>query len=178
MFNPADCFEGGEPDSSDCSDRSQSPKPKRPVSKAIKTGSRNHFGVDFNVSLFEEEKHLQIREKKTLEEQEKFEETQKMVQEDRIKKIYKNMARKCKAGKKKEPKIKKGGRANKLNMKDKYRDKFLGKTNVYKTRYMRNGVAKKFYDDKYKRERDKLNMEADYRISIDELKKDQNLGRV
>lgn len=153
-------------------------------SQPSKKPVRSQFGMDFDADLLAEEREMEVEKKKTLEEKEKFEETQRLVQEERIKKIYKNLKKKGKRGNKGKRgtgadgvKVKIGGRANKLNLKHKYKDKFLGKTNVYKTRYMRNGVAKKFYDQKDRKERDKLNMEADYRISIEELKKDQNLGR-
>jgi hypothetical protein len=173
MFNFNDYFEdqnSGESSATPEKPKTQKKKQSKPVQQ-----EQESFGFDFNAEMIKKEKLQEEEAKRTLEEQKKYEETQRHIQEQNIKKIYKNVGRKGR--KTKDPKIKNTKRANKQNLKLKYSDKFLGKVNSYKTRYFANGFSKKLYLEKYKKEQDKLDMEAGCGIDIEELNRQSRIGR-
>ena len=152
------------------------PKKKNKKTKIIPNIKEENFGFDFNAELVKEEEKLKHEVAKTKEEQKKYEDTQRHVQEQNIKKIYSKVRRKTKTSK--DPKIKNVKRMNKQNLKLKYSDKFLGKVNSYKTRYYSNGFSKKLYLDKYKKEQDKLDKEADFGMDLEELNRQDNIGKI
>ena len=170
MFNYEDFFMGD-------SDQEKTNEPTKPLKfKAGKQPEKESFGFDFNEELRNNEKEINKKENLSREEKEKLSETRKFLQEQSIKKIYKNISKKNYKEKKKE-KVSNVRRLNKQNLKHKYQDKFLGKTNSYKTRYFSNGFSKSLYLKKYKTQQDKLDKQADYGINVLELNKQNSLGR-
>lgn len=65
-----------------------------------------------------------------------------------------------------EQKFKNAGPGTKLNLKQKWKDNFLGNTLSYKTRYMPNGKKKSFYKKPEKEEEDKIDELAPAKIEI------------
>jgi hypothetical protein len=172
MFNFQDYFE-------DENESDSSVSPEKTV-KRISTRRpilEENLGCDFNAELLKKEKEKKIERERTLEEKRKYEETQRHIQEQSIKKIYNKVGKKRRAKKTKEPKIKNVKRMNKQNLKQKYTDKLHGKVNSFKTRYYANGFSKKLYMEKYKKEQDKLDMEAMVDINLEELSKQNDIGK-
>lgn len=173
MFNFNDYFENDESSQSSPSPKKQK-KTKKPTTNK-QTTPESSFGMDFNLELIKQEAIEDKKEQMTFEQKMKYEETQRHIQEENIKKIYKKVGRK--KGRQKDPKIKNVKRLNKQNLKQKYNDRFLGKVNTYKTRYFANGFSKKLYLEKYKKEQDKLDMEAGFGIDLEELNRQDKIGR-
>ena len=171
MFNYSEFFDDAQAsDSAESADKpSKSRLPQTP-------SEPQSFGYDFNADLAKEEERAEEEKQRTMGEQKKYEETQRHVQEQNIKKIYRKVGRR--RGKEKQVKIKNVRRMNKQNLKQKYTDKFLGKVNSYKKRYFANGFSKILYLDKYKKQQDKLDMEANFRIDLEELNRQNDIGRV